>query len=129
MRAKEFITEQTTGREGSLIDDVAAALPATFVIPSLQNQDPYLQYRFGIALAKAKGSITHDIPAFSPKSAWGENAIVVAYDNESELMIDQALKDVNAGSKKLISTPKSQETETVNKTSPVAKPKKNRYGI
>ena len=129
MRAKEFINEGIRGREGSLIDDVASALPATFAIPSLQNQDPYLQYRFGIALAKAKGSSTHDIPPFEAESAWGENAIIVAYDPESEKMIDQALKDVGAGSKRLISTPKSEEGKTVQTVSPVARPKKNRYGI
>ena len=126
MRAKEFITESG---EGSLLDTVAASLPATYAIPSLQNQDPYLQYRFGLALAKAKGSKSQDVPDFATASAWGENAIIIAYDNESEIMIDQALKDVNAGSKKLISSPKSEETKSVSTVSPVAKPKRNRFGV
>lgn len=126
MRAKEFIIE---GREGSMQDDVAAALPSTFSIPSLQNQDPYLQYRFGVALAKAKGSQNHDTPPFAPRSDWGENAIVVAYDKESELMIDQALRDTGSGSKKLISTPKSEEAKDVSVKSPVSKTKRNRYGV
>ena len=129
MRAKEFINE---GRTGSIQDDVADALPSTFAISALQNQDPYKQYRFGVALAKAKGSSKSDgIPSFEPRTAWGENAIVVAYDNESELMIDQALKDVGlgSGSKKLISTPRSEEAKDVNKNSSVAKPKKNKYGV
>lgn len=126
MRAKEFITESG---EGSLVDTVAAALPSTFVIPSLQNQDPYLQYRFGVALAAAKGSSSHDVPEFASRSAWGENAVVVTYDKESEMMIDQALKDIGAGSKKIISTPKSEEVPAVNTSSPVSKPKRNRYGV
>lgn len=126
MRAKEFITESG---EGSLQDTVAAALPSTFVIPSLPNQDPYLQYRFGVALAKAKGSAQHDVPEFAARSAWGENAIVVAYDKESEIMIDQALKDMTAGSKKMISTPRSEEIKSVNISSPVAKTKRNKYGV
>jgi len=128
MRAKEFINE---GRTGSIQDDVADALPSTFTISALQNQDPYKQYRFGVALAKAKGSSHQDTLPFDPRTDWGENAIVVAYDNESELMIDQALKDVGLGSggKKLISTPRSEEAKDVNKNSSVAKPKKNKYGV
>ena len=128
MRAKEFIIE---AKEGSIQDDVADALPSTFSIPALQNQDPYKQYRFGVALAKAKGSSAADVPPFQPRTDWGENAIVVAYDNESELMIDQALKDVGlgSGSKKLISTPRSEESKDVNVTSSVAKPKRNKHGV
>ena len=126
MRAREFINES---REGSIQDDVADALPSTFAIPALQNQDPYLQYRFGMALASAGGNKSVDRSHFSPNTPWGENAIVVAYDNESEKMIDQAAKEVNAGAVNLISTPKSTEVKTVNKTSPVAKPKRNKYGV
>lgn len=126
MRIKEFITESG---EGSLQDTVASALPATYAIPSLQNQDPYLQYRFGVALAKARGSVAQDTPEFDTESAWGENAIIVAYDNESKIMIDQALKDTGSGAKKLISTDKSEESKTVNRVSPVAGAKKNRFGI
>ena len=128
MRAKEFITESG---ENSIQDTVADALPATFTIAALQNQDPYKQYRFGVALAQARGSKPQDVPNFEPRTAWGENAIVVAYDNESELMVDQALKAVGlgSGSKKMISTPRSEESKDINKVSAVSKPKKNKYGV
>ena len=126
MRAKEFINEAKTG---SIQDDVADALPSTFAIPKLQNQDPYKQYRFGVALAKAKGSSNQDTPDFEPRSAWGENAIVVGYDNESVEMIKQAAQDVGAGAVNLISTPRSEEAKDINKTSSVAKPKRNKYGV
>ena len=53
MRAREFINE---GKTGSLQDDVAKALPSTYAIPELKNQDPYLQYRFSVAIAGAKGA-------------------------------------------------------------------------
>ena len=52
MRAREFIVEGTTEH---LLPDQSDALPATYVIPELPNQDPYLQYRFGVAIAGAKG--------------------------------------------------------------------------
>lgn len=126
MRAKEFINE---GKTGSIQDDVADAMPATYAIPALQNQDPYLQYRFGVALAAAKGSSAENVEPFAPRTAWGENAIVVAYDDESEKMIDQALKATHSGAKRMISTKKSSESADVNKISSVAKPKRNKYGI
>jgi len=126
MRAKEFINE---ARDGSIQDDVADALPSTFVIPSLQNQDPYKQYRFGVALAQASGSKHQEGPDFAPRTAWGENAVVVAYDDESVEMINQAAKKVGAGAVNLISTPRSEEAKDINKTSSVAKPKRNKYGV
>lgn len=127
VRAREFITEASNN---SIQDDVAAALPATYVIPKLQNNDAYAQYRFGVAIAKAKGNkeSTQDFSATSP---WGENQIVVSYSNSIDEYIDDALKDVglSPSDKKLISTSKSQETKTVNSVSPVAKPKRNKYGV
>ena len=120
MRAYEFITE---GRTGSLAPDVAEALPATYVIPELPNQDPYLQYRFGVALAAAKGAKQRagdDIPPFTKTSAWGENQIVIGYmDPDTGDYIDDALKQMGLHGKKMISTPTSEEAKDVDKTSPV----------
>lgn len=119
MRAKEFINE---GREGSLQPDIAAALPATYALPELTNQDPYLQYRFGVALASAKGADKRKedgVTPFYKESAWGENQIVSSTDPDIEKYIDDALKQMGMHEKKLISTPKSQETNDVGKTSPI----------
>lgn len=126
MRAREFITENTN----SLQDDVAAALPQTYAIPSLQNQDPYRQYRFGVAIAKAKGQ-KHVDQNYSAESPWGENLIVMGFGNTVDEYIDDALKEVGLSprDKRLLTTPRSEETKTVNKISPVAKLKKNRYGV
>ena len=122
MRAREFIIKES--RTGSLQDDSAAALPATYAIPALQNQDPYKQYRFGVAIATAKGrkadnSIGQDFEASSP---WGENQIIVSYSNTVDDYIDDALKLVglSPSDKKLISTPHSEETKDVNTKSPVS---------
>lgn len=130
MRAKEFIKE---GRHGSLQPDVAAALPATYVIPALRNQDPYLQYRFGIALAQARARLSKENPPteFEAESTWGENAVIVSYSNTTKDIIDDALKQVglSPSDKKLITSAKSEEIKDVSTVSPVAKIKKNRYGI
>ena len=54
MRAREFVSE---GKTGTIARDVGLALPVAFKIPALKNQHPYLQYRFGVAIAGAKGEI------------------------------------------------------------------------
>jgi hypothetical protein len=129
MRAREFITENT-----SLQADVAAALPATYVIPALQNQDPYLQYRFGMAIAKSRGKNGRGPEVdrqLGSTSIWGENQVVVAYPETEDQYLDDALRDVglSPSDKQLISTAKSEETKTVNKTSPVPARRPNRYGV
>jgi|TARA_R110000868_G_scaffold352870_1_gene614115 hypothetical protein len=131
MRFKEFINEQ---RENSLEHDVAAAIPATYVIPKLQNNDAYSQYRFGVAVASARGAkarANDNLPSMEPSSAWGENQIIVSYDPEVEAVIDLALKTVGlkSGDKKLISTITSDEAKDVSTTSPLPAKKKNRYGV
>jgi hypothetical protein len=119
MRAHEFITE---GRTGSLQPDVAAALPATYAIPELKNQDAYLQYRFGVAIAGAKGAkqrAEDGVPPFVEQSAWGENEIVVSYGINLDGIIDDALRQMGMSGKKQISTTRSEEVNNVGKVSPV----------
>ena len=132
MRAKDFIIKES--RTGSLQDDVADALPTTYIIPKLKNQDPYLQYRFGLALAAAKGAKARaaegDQP-FEPKSTWGENEIIVSYSNTVGDYIDDALAMVGLtpDDKVMISTPTSEEAKDVSKGSPVPAKKTNKYGV
>lgn len=121
MRAREFVIES---RVGSLQDDVARALPATYVIPALTNQDPYKQLRFGVAMAAAKGAADRakeGDQAFSPQSAWGENQIVMTFDPSAENFIDQALTMVGLkpSDKRMISTMTSEEGKNVDTRSPV----------
>jgi hypothetical protein len=121
MRAKEFITEQ----HGTLTNDVSRALPGTYTIPGLPNSDFYKQYRFGVAMAGARGSIERLQDSVSPtefdsETPWGENMIVSSYlDPSIEKDIDYAMKAVGVKGKKLISTPKSEEAVDVIKGSPL----------
>jgi hypothetical protein len=93
MRAREFVTE---GRTGTITTDVGRALPGAFKIPALKNQDPYLQYRFGVAIAGAKGAkqrAQDGVPPFDGKeSEFGENEIVVSYDPHVIDYIHDALR-------------------------------------
>ena len=121
MRAKEFITEQRV----ALSVDIARALPGTYTIPGLPNSDFYAQYRFGVAMAGARGQIERQqdsIPPynFEKETPWGENMIVSSYlDKNIEADIDYAMKEVGVSGKKLISTKKSEEAVDVVKSSPV----------
>ena len=119
MRAREFIKESKIGK---LLPDQADALPATYVIPELPNQDAYLQYRFGVALAGAKGAEQRKadgVSSMNRSSAFGENEVVVSYGHDVGPYIDDALKVMGMSGKKLISSPSSKETADVVKTSPI----------
>lgn len=110
------------GRTGSLQPDVAKALPATYAIPELPNQDPYLQYRFGVAIAGAKGRKKREedgVPEYNQQSAWGENEIIVSYGVDMDNIIDDALKQIGMKGKRIISTKKSEEAGDVSTKSPV----------
>lgn len=131
MRIKDIITE---GKIGSLQDDVAAAIPGAYAIPELQNQDPYKQYRFGMALAGARSAKQRNeegADKFTPTSPWGENAIVISYTGTTSEIIDDALDTIglSPSDKKQITSQGSQEAKDVSKGSPVAKPKRNKYGV
>ena len=131
MRAYEIITENKTG---SLQDDVASAIPGAYAIPALQNQDPYKQYRFGMALAGARSAEQRDkegADKFTAESPWGENAIVISYTGTTPEIIDDALESIGLGSgdKKLITPMGSKETQDIKHQSPVAQKKKNKYGV
>lgn len=124
MRAREFIVEQSS----SLQVDAARALPATYSFPKLQNQDPYKQYRMGVALAATKNRIHRpEHPSeppqqpMEPRSAWGENMIVVSYDPKIGEWIDAALAEIglSASDKTLVSTESSNELADTGITSPI----------
>ena len=122
MRAREFIGESKTG---TITRDVGLALPGAFKIPALKNQDPYLQYRFGVAIAGAKGAAQRAqdrVPEFDGKeSVFGENEIVVSYDPHVEVYIKDALKSMGLppSDAKRIGTQASEEAPDVDKISPV----------
>lgn len=112
MRASEFITEET----GSIQPAVKRTLPAAWVIDKLQNNDFYMQYRFGVALAGAKGAEQRqkdNVPEFSKETPWGENEVLVSYAGVDPLKkyLDDALKEMglSPSDAKLVTTTKSEE--------------------
>lgn len=122
MRAKEFITEAT----GSILPDVQRTLPAAWVIDKLQNNDFYTQYRFGVALAGAKGREQREkdnVPDYSKETPWGENEVIISYAGTDALesYLHDALKqmDLPPSAAKLVSTKQSEEPTITGKNSPI----------
>lgn len=119
MRAREFISEQA---HGSLQPGVAEALPSTFIIPGLPNQNSYVQYRYGVALAGAgaKEALEKEgMDTFHKESPWGDGMIVVAYDESEVELMKKALAMMNVGGATQLSTAASSESSTTGKISPV----------
>jgi hypothetical protein len=126
MRAREFIFEQRLDQVHDGLEVASKALPNTYVIPELKNNDFYELYRFGVAIAAVRGeSGTDDVqnghkPDFKAATSWGENQVVSSeFDKDIGKTIDQALKKVGKSGKKLASTPGSDEMDDTSAGSPM----------
>lgn len=115
MRAKEFINEN------KLSDNAANAIPGAKSWPELDNSSPYHGYRFGVALA---GSPTENMDRDGPVM---QKMVTVSYTDADEEIVNAAGRKMGFKSKNL-TTRDSTETD-VNSASPVAKKKKNKYGV
>jgi len=120
MRACEFLNEQAT-----LPPEQADPMNHVFVLPGVSSSDPYQIYRLGVAMARARSDagtdgITAKLPAWSPKAAFGEDAVIGGFDASVEPIIDQALAMAGLPAKKVqVSSPNSLEPALVQKQSPV----------
>jgi hypothetical protein len=116
MRAREFIFE--AAREFS--DKKSSTMVKTLAFPDMPSANPYKAYRFGMAMANHK--IKHDSgPA-------DQFAVILAYTPEEEEIIDQAAK--NMGQRSVVIADRgSNEPQDTDNISPVAKPRRNRYGV
>jgi hypothetical protein len=127
MRAKEFLKEvKLHGTYGTVDQNVSDSLPGAFVQRELRNTDPYMQYRYGLALAGARAKAEHGTE-FEQESAWAENLAVVTYAKEDEetIRLADAMMGVSASR---IASRDSKETD-VNAVSPVPAKKTNKYGV
>lgn len=126
MRAREFIKE-----DKDLAPEYADPMRYTYVLPGLSAADPYKNYRFGVAMARARAdyaakqnplnnNIDPFMPEWSAETAFGENGVVSGFNNNIEPVIDQALKMTKTpGGKRLVSSPKSEEPDFVVTQSPI----------
>ena len=120
MRACEFVTEQK-----DLSAEQAGPMRYTYVVPGLSASDPYNNYRFGVAIARARSDYGKDgvnphMPEWSAETAFGEHGVVSGMNAGIGDLIDAALAMTNTpGGKQLVSTPDSTEPNFVVTQSPV----------
>ena len=131
MRAKEFINEvwngKSHGKPSKVHGRADAALPGVFVQRQLRNTDQYMQYRFGMAVAAARAHAEGHIE-FEQESAWAENLAQIMYAPEDEETIMLASKLMGVTPSRITDN-KSRESKGTSSQSPVAKPKRNKYGV
>jgi hypothetical protein len=114
MRAKEFIFEREFAKRKS------ATLSTSFEYPSMPSADPYRIYRFSLAMAN------HEIK--EKEGPVSNHAVVVAYTDGDEEIIKAAEK--HTGRKGNLAADRgSHEPHSTYTTSPVAAPKRNKYGV
>ena len=115
--------------EGSNKDEMPKSLklagPRFMTTPkaNLNGGDAYLNYRMNLALAGAP-----DYPT-KAESEIGGDPLYTSYTEQEFEMIQIAAKIAGAGPIKKLNRQKSEELPTTNKTSTVAKIKRNKYGI
>jgi hypothetical protein len=129
MRAKEFLPEgaKSHGKFVSLNADVDAALPGVWVQRQLRNTDPYMQYRYGLAMAAARADAAGHVE-FEQESPWAENLTIVGYTPEDADVVRLADKLMGVTATR-IADDSSKESKDTNNASPVATPKRNKYGV
>ena len=115
MRIKDLY--ETTDNGPPLPVDLTHTLPPTFIMPTLQNNDSYKQYRYSLALATAQAVAKKEV-IFTADSTWNENTAVVCYVPEEEAIVRMANKLMGVPSVEISKTP-SHEQPDVNKTSPI----------
>ena len=132
MKINEIINEDLSpdqknnrASDETMTDDQEAAIQnaQTFPDQNMSTGSAYMNYRFGIALAGAP-----DYPTKADN--WiGGDPLISTYSEEEMKIINAAAKQVGSGRAQNWSGKRSQEVADVNKTSIVAKPKKNKYGV
>jgi hypothetical protein len=113
MRIKDIISEGFAARKSN-------TLPTSFEYSDMTSANPYDMYRFSVAMAD------HTNPP--AEGALGNRGLVVAYTPEEEAVIKSAER-VTGHRGKLAADRGSKEPKSTNTHSPVARPKKNRWGV
>ena len=133
MRAKDFVAESTpnagTGHTTELNADHDNVMKGASRSRDIGGYDRvYHMNRLMMAMAMHDGKGPH--PVDSAKDTWFEKFNTMhPMTQEEDYMIRGAMKTVPTDGKSISKFAKSKEAEGGNIASPVAKPKKNKYGI
>ena len=127
MRAKEF-TILSEVRQAKLTKRQQRATRGAHLSSDAEHANSdYTMFRLGMALAMTDGKIKPDL---DPKSWIGKHKFTNPYTDEEVDMLKIAYKTVGASWHDLNhGDTDSMELSSINNVSPVAAPKKNRYGV
>lgn len=115
MRIKELVTEDLGFAHGK-----SSTMSSTYAFPDMPSSNPYKAYRFAMSMA--------DHTLKDQEGPADNYAVIVAYSDGEEKIISDAVK--STGKKRVIIADKgSHEPDSTNKNSPVAKIKRNKYGV
>ena len=115
MKMKELLTEE------EFKDVHSSTLPRASYYPEMPASSPYYAYRFGMGMA--------DHTTFHPNGPSKNSAVIVQYSKGEEEIVSATEKKLGKFGKKNLADNGSNEPEGTNKNSPVAKKKKNKYGV
>lgn len=125
MRAKEFITERKNANMSKRQNQSTRGVNK--FSDSERWDSDYVAYRLGMAVAGTDGQIEPDIDASSWVGKWKTTH---PYTQEEQEMLNKAYKAVGARHKDINKGDlRSLELDSTNKTSPVAKKKRNKHGV
>ena len=129
MRAREFLSEISTVPGGKLHNYHADATQGYILSRDVGGYDrTYHLNRIMMAAAMADGKSKK--PVDMPDSSFVEKYnVAFPYTDEEHLMMFQAMATIPTDGSELEKRSKSKEPDDTNKTSIVATPKKNKYGI
>ena len=91
----------------------------TYAFPTMPSSDAYQAYRFGVAMAN------HKEPPYGPTE---QHAVISAYTPEDEEII-HAAERATGHKGRLVADQGSDEPQSTDTRSPVARPKRNRHGV
>jgi nicotinamide mononucleotide adenylyltransferase len=131
-KVKKAVAEGAGGKVGKggtkpIDKEKKSAMRNATTIPGLNmaTGSMYKNYRMGIALAGAP-----DYPTKMAADNWiGGDPLISSYTQEEYDMVKAAALQVGAGKLENWTGKRSEEIAGVQKVSPVAKPKRNKYGI
>ena len=124
MRAQEFVSEAKYGSAADIHADpkklkksqysaIKGAISMPDISQNKQSGSPYMQWRFGIAMAGAP-----DFPT-EPAGAFAGDPLLSTYTDVDLEIINAAAKSVGAGAVNRLTDNRSTEPDYVQKTSPV----------
>jgi len=123
---EHFKIKLSESREGSLTHEVADSLPHAYVLPDINSGNPYLQYKFGVAIASARGAQSRKDDNINPfdengmTDVFSDKEFVVSFDPHIDEIITAALKKIGMpNNKKQVGVKGSKESNDVAKVSPV----------